>query len=414
MNWATDKIDLVKKALLTKWKRIRRSLRETAETIYLYLPYQKVPENRNLVAVWTAPRITNNVGDRALTEGSINLIPDSNCLLIARDGQEYADSLAKVFTFPQTSEAGRFIDFVKIIKQFKKQIGSCSAVLIVGADIMDGKYGDRTSVLRWNLAKWLANQKVKVQLFSMSWNTSPTSAAKQAALSASKNGVTTFSRDELSVRRLRDLGVKAEFAADVSFLRSNYVEPNDEVQAWFNRPTKKVLVNVSDWVTDDPTMFTGLISALSSLGDDYEILYVPMVHYGANTDTVACTKLANEVTGWVLPKLPTPSELRWMAERSEFSISARMHCCLIGFAAGLPSVGLEYQGKFEGAFKVFGLERFAIKPEEFSAKFLPAFDEIVATNAELRANILQQLPDVTASARVPVDLALASIKGITD
>ncbi|NBU32548.1 MAG: hypothetical protein EBS36_05205 [Actinobacteria bacterium] len=378
MNWATDKIDLVKKALLTKWKRIRRSLRETAETIYLYLPYQKVPENRNLVAVWTAPRITNNVGDRALTEGSINLIPDSNCLLIARDGQEYADSLAKVFTFPQTSEAGRFIDFVKII------------------------------------AKWLANQKVKVQLFSMSWNTSPTSAAKQAALSASKNGVTTFSRDELSVRRLRDLGVKAEFAADVSFLRSNYVEPNDEVQAWFNRPTKKVLVNVSDWVTDDPTMFTGLISALSSLGDDYEILYVPMVHYGANTDTVACTKLANEVTGWVLPKLPTPSELRWMAERSEFSISARMHCCLIGFAAGLPSVGLEYQGKFEGAFKVFGLERFAIKPEEFSAKFLPAFDEIVATNAELRANILQQLPDVTASARVPVDLALASIKGITD
>lgn len=400
----------MKKALRTRLKHARRALREHAEKLYLNLPYRKVSENSNLIAVWTAPRITNNVGDRALTEGAIHLIPDSNCLLIARDGQEYESNLKKVFTFPQNAEAGRFLDFVKTIKQFKKQIGSCSAVLIVGADIMDGKYGDRTSQLRWDLAGWLAKQGVDAKLISMSWNNSPTNAAKQAAISASQNGVTTFSRDELSVQRLRELAVRADFAADVSFLRSDIAEPDDEVKTWFSRKTKKVLVNVSDWVVDDSIMFSGLISALGSLGEEYEILYVPMVHYGANTDTVACTKIASEVAGWVLPKLPTPGELRWMAKRSEFSISARMHCCLVGFAAGLPSIGLEYQGKFEGAFKIFGLERLAIKPHEFDANFLPAFTEIVSGNAQLREKILQKLPEVIASARTPVDIALAGLE----
>lgn len=390
--------------------KIRLSLRITAENLFLRLPVRRVPANSNLIAVWTAPRITNNVGDRALTEGSLALIPQENSLLISRDGEEYSKTLAKLFLFPQKGEAGKFADFVKYIRKFKKEIGSCAAVIIVGADIMDGKYGNRTSVLRWDLAKWLAKRSIPTALYSMSWNTAPTQAAKAAATAAHLNGVRIFTRDELSRERLNTIGIKAELACDISFLRSDEMQPSTEIFDRFSTSTKKVLVNVSDWVTDNDEMFETIQNALRSLTNDYEILYVPMVHYGANTDTDACQKLAGQVGGWVLPKLPTPSELRWMARRSEFSISARMHCCLIGFNAGLPSIGLEYQGKFQGAFKVFGLERFAIQPENFIAQFEPAFTEITSSANVLRTSITAQLAEIQKSAEQPITYALSAIR----
>ncbi|MBU6347592.1 MAG: polysaccharide pyruvyl transferase family protein [Actinomycetales bacterium] len=389
--------------------KIRQLFRIAAENLFMSLPVRRIPANSSLIAVWTAPRITNNVGDRALTEGSLAFIPRENSLLIARDGEEYAQTLAKLFLFPQKGEAGKFVDFVKYIRKFKKEIGSCAAVIIVGADIMDGKYGNRTSVLRWNLAKWLAERSIPTALYSMSWNTAPTQDAKNAAVAASLAGVKIFTRDELSRERLTAIGAKAELACDISFLRSDEIEPDAEIFARFSSNTKKVLVNVSDWVSDNYAMFETIQNSLRSLSDDYEIIYVPMVHYGTNTDTVACQKLAEQVGGWVLPLLPTPSELRWMARRAEFSISARMHCCLIGFNAGLPSIGLEYQGKFQGAFKVFGLERFAIQPENFVAQFEPAFAEITNSANLIRASIYEQLKEIQKSAEKPVAYALSTI-----
>ena len=373
------------------------------------MPSGRIKANRNLVAVWTAPRITNNVGDRALTEGSLALIPADNAALICRDGEEYRGEISKLFLFPQSAEAGKFVDFIKYIWRFKREIGSCAAVLIVGADIMDGKYGDRTSVLRWKLATWLKSQSVDTALFSMSWNAAPTLSAITEAKKASAAGVKIFARDEYSLTRLHESGLNAEFASDVSFLRVDQQEPNAQIIAKYAASTKKVLVNVSDWVTDTESMFEAIVAALRSLSDEYEIIYVPMVHYGANTDTVACEKLASRVPGWILPQLPKPSELRWMAARSEFSISARMHCCLIGFAAGLPSIGLEYQGKFKGAFKTFGIEHLAILPQDFETTFPTAFAEVVGNSDQIRTSISAQIPSVVASARIPLDQAIGKL-----
>ena len=387
----------------------RRKLRVFVENFFILLPSGKVKANQNLIALWTAPRITNNVGDRALTEGGMALVPAENLVLICRDGEEYAEQLAKLFLFPQIAEAGKFTDFIKYVRKFKREIGSCSAVLIVGADIMDGKYGDRTSVLRWNLARWLASKSVATSLFSMSWNAQPTPAALIAAKAASKAGVKIFARDEISLGRLRNDGLIAEFASDVSFLRRDQVEPDSVVVAHFAKSTKKVLVNVSDWVTDNHEMFEGLVESLKSLPSDYELIYIPMVHYGANTDTAACEKLSNSVPGWILPKLPTPAELRWMAARSEFSISARMHCCLIGFAVGLPSIGLEYQGKFKGAFQTFGMERLAILPEEFATTFPAAFAEVRSSSGELRALITSKIAEIAISSQAPIDYAKSTM-----
>ena len=388
---------------------LRKSLRVQLENVVMALPSRKIKSNKNLVAIWTAPRITNNVGDRALTEGSLALIPASNVALICRDGEEYQDKIEKLFLFPQSAEAGTFADFVKYMRRFKREIGSCSAVLIVGADIMDGKYGDRTSTLRWKLAGWLASKSVDTSLFSMSWNERPTSAALGGAKAACSAGVKIFARDELSLSRLHNSGITAQLASDVSFLRTDQQQPNLQVQEKFSDSAKNVLVNVSDWVTDNEEMFDLIVAALSSLPENYRIIYVPMVHYGANTDTVACGKLADKVPGWILPELPKPAELRWMAARSEFSISARMHCCLIGFAAGLPSIGLEYQGKFKGAFRTFGLADLAILPDEFSDAFPKAFSQVMTDSGEIRKSILAQLPEVVASARVPVDSALTNV-----
>jgi len=124
-----------------------------------------------------------------------------------------------------------------------------------------------------------------------------------------------------------------------------------------------------------------------------------MVTDGSSTDYEACEMLSMATGGKVLSSLPNPGELRWIASRSIFGISARMHCCLLGFAAGMPAIGIEYQGKFKGTFMTFGHLRFAISPANFVDEFSNRFDEILVDHAKLRSELEAQVSDVSLLAR---------------
>ncbi len=353
----------------------------------------------HLTALWAAPRLTTNVGDRALTTGSTFGIGPSKTFLLSRDEYAISSELAAEVRIDKALDLASGSKFKEKFKTIVDAASVCDSLYMIGADMMDGKYNPDASMRRWRIAEWFAKNVGPSAVVSMSWNTNPHPLSVTAIKRASAAGVKIFTRDALSQERLLEIGVKSILTSDVSFVTTELREPNLEIQNWLKSEKRTVIVTVSDWVVNNSAIFELLKSSLNSINANFQFLFVPMVSDGQSRDLEACVKLADEVGGWVLPELLRPEELRWIAKESAFGISARMHCCLLGFAAGLPAIGIEYQGKFKGTFDMLGQARFAIEPAAFTEKFPQAFAELLSNHGELRNEISIQIPAISETAQ---------------
>jgi len=367
-----------------------------------FLDNYKIPQTQKNgnVALWAAPRLLTNVGDRALVQGAIAGIGADSTVLLTRDTGFIGLTPNKEVKLSPALASGSASDFKTAFMQLATDIASCKKFIMIGADIMDGKYSPEGAWRRWRIAAWMQKNLGDAAVISMSWNESPHAQALSAIKHSDSVGVTIFCRDEISQERLAKENVSSVFAADVSFIRTDKIEPSSEITEWFKSGKQNIIVTVSDWVVNDPEMKQLLIQKLTGLDPtSFQILYVPMVTDGSSTDYEACEMLSMATGGKVLSSLPNPGELRWIASRSIFGISARMHCCLLGFAAGMPAIGIEYQGKFKGTFMTFGHLRFAISPANFVDEFSNRFDEILVDHAKLRSELEAQVSDVSLLAR---------------
>jgi colanic acid/amylovoran biosynthesis protein len=376
--------------------------RARLRAIDTFLDNYKIPsaEKNDTVALWAAPRLITNVGDRALVQGSIAGIGAEATVLLTRDTGVIGLEPNQEVRLSPALASGSAADFKKAFAQLATEIASCKKFIMIGADIMDGKYSPEGAWRRWRIATWMQKNLGEAAVISMSWNESPHAQALSAIKHSESAGVTIFCRDEISQERLAKENVTTIFAADVSFIRTDKIEPSSEITDWFQSGKQNIIVTVSDWVVNDQEMKRLLIQKLTELDSTkFQILYVPMVTDGSSTDYESCVTLSKATGGKVLSSLPNPGELRWMAARSIFGISARMHCCLLGFAAGMPSIGIEYQGKFKGTFQSFGHLRFAISPAKFSEEFSARFDEILLDHAKLRNELEAQVSDISLLAQ---------------
>jgi len=380
-------------------KEVVRRFKRLYANQYLNLVKPAPDKSGHLTALWAAPRLATNVGDRALTTGSTFGIGPSNTFLLSRDDYEFSAELGAEIRIDKALELASGAKFKEKFKTLIEVSSACDSLYMIGADMMDGKYNPEVSLRKWRIAEWFAKNVGPAAVISMSWNTNPHPLSVSAVKRANAAGVKIFTRDALSQERLLDIGVKSTLTSDVSFVTTELREPSLEIQNWLKSEKRTVIVTVSDWVVNNKEIFDLLKSSLNSVKDKFQFLFVPMVADGQSRDLEACEKLADEVGGWVIPELLRPEELRWIAKESAFGISARMHCCLLGFAAGMPSVGIEYQGKFKGTFDMLGLANFAIEPASFSDKFPQAFEDLLRNYDELRTEISRQIPGITEMAK---------------
>lgn len=357
-------------------------------------------EKDGTTAIWAAPRIKTNVGDRALVQGAVAGLGENSTLLLTRDPGFMGLSANHEVKLSPDLVSGSAKKFKSAFQQLAKDVSSCEKFIMIGADIMDGKYSPEGSWRRWKVAEWMKIHLGEAAVISMSWNENPEPLALAGASEANLTGVKIFCRDEISMSRLLNSKVDSTLAADVSFTKVEKLPPSDEVVSWLANGKKNIIVNVSDWVIRDNSMQDLLVDALTRIDkSEFQFLYVPMVTDGGSTDYESCSQLSKLVGGHVLSYLPDPGELRWIAGASIFGISARMHCCLLGFAAGMPSIGIEYQGKFRGTFRAFGLERFAISPDKFIEEFPNRVNEIMNNYESIRADIESKVEQMSESAR---------------
>ena len=92
---------------------------------------------------------------------------------------------------------------------------------------------------------------------------------------------------------------------------------------------------------------------------DAAILLMPTYNVAHEADVRECNRL-KEYLGGVpahVALLSDPALYKAVAGQTKLMVSARMHPLILAAGMGVPIVGLAYNGKFEGLFRLLGLQR---------------------------------------------------------
>ena len=197
-------------------------------------------------------------------------------------------------------------------------------------------------------------------------------ASRRLARAILNRAAVVATRDALSTKALRDLGVEGGIEASDVALRLPFEAPPPRADG--ARP--RVGINPSGLLAAGGYtgkgelglsgeayrgMLKGIVDGLQALPEAPEVHLVPHVvpgDGGVEDDARACRELAALCPGAVVaPEFDTPSEAKGYIAGMDFFAGARMHACIAAFSSGVPVVPMAYSRKFAGLFGTLGYDR---------------------------------------------------------
>jgi len=231
-------------------------------------------------------------------------------------------------------------------------------------------------------------------------------------------------RDALSTRAARDMGVKRELieASDVA-LRLPFDAPAPRAGG-----PVKVGINVSGLLMgggytgknefglqmDYPGLIRQLIAHFQAHSAGCEVHLVPHVivpqgRMAGEDDYSASEKLAAEIPGVVLaPAFESPSEAKSYIAGMDFFMGARMHACIGAFSAGVPVIPMAYSRKFAGLFGSIGYD----KTVDCTTQSTQAIFEAIVAGFEERDALQAQVKTSYAQGREKLGLYEAALRDL--
>ena len=318
-----------------------------------------------------------------------------------------------------------FINFIRMARDF-------SHFYIWGADIVDGSYGLFVARARLRLANLAAAAGLRTTICSFSVSEYPSSEIMRD-FQRLDSRVALYCRDPVSYERLEKwIGPRAKLSADLAFL----LEPDFEtplarkarafVQQAREAGKLVIGINLNDLLCGTFGSFTPhdlvmhYVNACLKFRDyqpNLALVLLPHNVYADHRAQIATDFSLAELFLKMWPEelrkdvfLPPPEmravEVRAICNFVDCAFSGRMHLSIACLSQGTPVFGLTYQGKFEGLFRHFGLEKMYVTPDQFRnpetvANFL---QNGIKRLPELRARIQDQLPKVKALARLNLNL----------
>jgi polysaccharide pyruvyl transferase WcaK-like protein len=345
-----------------------------------------------------------NIGDVALLEALVSAL-DGPVLVIARDPASYpflgdldqveVERTAMVWG----SKTARMRSFVR----FGRALRGARAFVVVGADNMDGGYGDHFAVTEWASAIIARRLGVPSRIAGFSWSAEPSRAAMRALRRAARAGVGLFPRDPVSAERLPEPARRsAVVTADLAFLLGEPVaEPRwlPGLSAIREAGGTVCLLNVSALIASRSDLageYRAIVDGL--VADGHHVVVVPHVGGRGNDDRSAARDALGLGEGspavTFVSDLLAPRQIKALANAAHLVVTGRMHLSVLAMSVGTPAVVFATQGKVEGLLEHFGLVDYALRPEPgMAARVLElARDEDGLTRA--RAGIRTALPRV--------------------
>jgi colanic acid/amylovoran biosynthesis protein len=306
--------------------------------------------------------------------------------------------------------------WVRLHRRIRRE--NATAVLIIGADVLDGCYDSEMPSRMLRIADLAASRKIPTAILGFSFNSKPKEDL-HSAWSELHPDVVVQVRDEPSLKRLEVFsGRKGRLVADCAFLLREKAGPASErVRAWTSsqrQQGKRILgINFHPLLFKNKEDFHRLSHsfqhALGAMAARGETSFVVIPHDNREGSDKAVLQsftanLGNTLRDHTLfvEEEVGPDEIKSIVSHLDGVITGRMHLAIASLGMGKPVLALTYQDKFEGLFGHFELPSWLLAtPEAASnpADLLVLMDRFSASIGPLTNQVEALLPAVQLAAR---------------
>ncbi|MGH8618829.1 MAG: polysaccharide pyruvyl transferase family protein [Burkholderiales bacterium] len=404
------------------WLAVKRLIRQWRELAQDNISKESAGLIKRLIILPTDPfTLVGSKGDEAMIQGVVQRLtsfePTLRVGMVTASTEASGIALRMGFEpLPIWSEPWVLGKFVSELSEF-----SPDALVVIGADVMDGYYSPNTALRLLASADILARRGVRATITGFSFNRTPSPHLKPVfdnAFAALRINI----RDSPSLERFQRFSrTAATLVADVAFMlqpdaRSPKVAALSEWIAGRRSAGDAILgFNIHPMLVRDgsPSQVRLLVDAatcaLRQISQDHRVSVVLLSHdeRGAVGDDVCLGPLYEVIHGDMPERLVYPraslsaGELKAAAGLMDGVFTGRMHLAIASLGMGVPVAALTYQDKFQGLFDHFGLPSSllltpeqAIKPGQLDAT-LKVF---VSDLPQLRRTVAEALPSVLRAA----------------
>jgi len=318
------------------------------------------------------PSVGNgNIGDQAMVESFINNV-GSDCVLIVEDKDIFKvdnkiSPEPRFFEIPHLIH-GNLIQNIIALISIVRVSNKMKSLSVIGADIMDGVYGQKQSINRLFLLRVINSLGIQSRITGFSWapnaRTLPTKLIRIISVKTK-----LFVRDPKSVQRLKDQGITAVYeVADLAFSDES-VDTAPGIELWISASTKPIItVNISGIGLKERGAYLKQIEQYKPIVEylkrsGFRIIILPHVFRVGDGDietSVDLFKSSCSSEDLLITEPLSPAQERQLFRSVSFVITGRMHIAILALNTETPVIALETMGKVQGLFAMLDLEKYCI------------------------------------------------------
>lgn len=400
--------------------RLKRSWRAKRDKIVPQYQAARPPQ-RVLVAPSDPWSLIGARGDDAMIGAAVGLIraanPGVEVAICTASAAASAAAVARGFRPLEVWGREEFVDpIIAMLRMYRPD-----ALVILGADIMDGAYGAGPAARLLVLADLAARSGVATTVLGFSFNARP-AAALRDILDELHPNVRLNLRDTLSRERFSSFtAANAHLVADSAFLlQPRESEATRRLAAWADtrRAAGRAVLgfNIHPMLLKPatPAQVTALVersaAALLAVAAERPVswLLLPHDYRGAQGDDACLAPIADRLAARLGEDLlhldgeHAAAELKAIAGGLDGVVAGRMHLAIASLGMGVPVLAITYQDKFEGLYRHFALpDWLLLSPQAMLTEDVPRerLVRFVDTLVPLREQVAEKLPAVRLAAR---------------
>ncbi|WP_201403765.1 polysaccharide pyruvyl transferase family protein [Kaistia sp. 32K] len=308
----------------------------------------------------------------------------------------------------------------QVDRQIRKK--HAKALLVLGADVLDGGYGSEMAKRMLRIADLAASRRIPTAILGFSFNSAPAEDLRPAWAKLHPDVVIQV-RDQSSLQRFEAFsGRKGTLVADCAFLlKEKPGQASEAVRAWTDgkrQQGRHVLgINFHPQLfkkrEDFPRLGRSFETVLRKLAAEDGTAFVVIPHDNReDSDKVALRAFAAGLDQTLRENVlfvgedVGPDEIKAIVSHLDGTVTGRMHLAIATLGMGRPAVALTYQDKFEGLFDHFDLPSWLLVTPEAAGEpevLLALIRRFRASLGALTSQVQAHLPAVQQAARRNLD-----------
>ncbi|MGF1496388.1 MAG: polysaccharide pyruvyl transferase family protein [Elainellaceae cyanobacterium] len=372
------------------------------------------------------PTDSGSLGDQAMVHGTMQCLKMKGIDKFTLVAYDSVSDCQNFYSHEAVFKYQSKLDFVQAA--CKHDIFFC-----LGADVMDGFYSEKRSILRTELVSMASRLGLKSRVLGFSFNPNPSDKAV-CALSNLPSNVDLCARDPVSCERLhKHLKRPITLVADLAFLlepaNSGSSSSLTETHEWLcsEKHNGHILIgiNANSKLLDNPKLKTVeelcriYAEALKSVfhENNQKVSFVFISHdFREKENRPSDFTFADKIITYLPPQIRlhclrisppySAGDVKSICGKLDVVLTGRMHLAIESLGQGTPPACITYQGKFEGLFQHFDLSGMTIEPEKLTSSnqltqfLLP----IIYRRNEIRTHINSQLQEVKRLAKLNLEV----------